>query len=473
MGADTRKKPNDVLAKFKESLGTDISFQTARATLYSSFRQQKGETAAELDLRLSKLVEECKFPTAAIKDFLKRDTYINALNYYEVKKWAAKKKEELTYTKVMDKCKEYEATVRDYIAMANDNSQLQTAYQQGSASLDHNSFKKQKFTGRGIRNRSNSGLRECRPQNKPIGTKCKRCGFEHHTTTDGSCPALKSTCGFCKIVGHFESACIKKCTEKKREGTEKKGKQTYSPNRGKRAQTPGPGSRRAAVHTIRATDQLRHEFDCIHFDSSSTVYPTAPKVNIDTLTTMDTATDGKTYVLRDLDVKLPTRPERDTMRVKLDMGAEANILPVRTYNKMFPDRVLEDGTPDPKYLQPTHIEFECNKDSTIRSLGCITLDIAAPGKKLIKSDMFCIALVLYQNCSARAVECSNQNLVLHFAGINIPCLKTSQIEKLFLRKKCKVVTEDREDERVASRKRKKRQRKEICQRTHLSMKMNM
>ena len=34
---------------------------------------------------------------------------------------------ELTYTKVMDKCKEYEATVRDYIAMANDNSQLQTA----------------------------------------------------------------------------------------------------------------------------------------------------------------------------------------------------------------------------------------------------------------------------------------------------------------------------------------------------------
>ena len=195
MGADARKIPKDVFAKFKESLGTDISFRTARATLYSSFRQKKGETAAELDLRLSKLVEECKFPTAAIKDFLKRDIYINALNYYEVKKWAAKEKEEeLTHTKVMDKCKEYEATVQDYIAMANDNSQLQTAYQQGSASLDHNSFKKQKFAGRGRRNRSNSGSIECRPQNKPNGTKCKRCGFECHTTTDGSCPALKSTC---------------------------------------------------------------------------------------------------------------------------------------------------------------------------------------------------------------------------------------------------------------------------------------
>ena len=54
----------------------------------------------------------------------------------------------------MGKCKEYEATVRGYIAMAIDNSQLQTAYQQGTASLDHNSFKKQKLTGRGKRNRS-------------------------------------------------------------------------------------------------------------------------------------------------------------------------------------------------------------------------------------------------------------------------------------------------------------------------------
>ena len=109
MGADARKIPKDVFAKFKESLGKDISFRTARATLYSSFRQQKGETAAELDLRLSKLVDECKFPTdpTNVKDFLKRDIYINALNYYEVKKWAAKEQEaDLTYTKVMDKCKE-------------------------------------------------------------------------------------------------------------------------------------------------------------------------------------------------------------------------------------------------------------------------------------------------------------------------------------------------------------------------------
>ena len=38
MDAEERKNPKDVFAKFKESLGKDISFQTARATLvYSGF----------------------------------------------------------------------------------------------------------------------------------------------------------------------------------------------------------------------------------------------------------------------------------------------------------------------------------------------------------------------------------------------------------------------------------------------------
>ena len=57
-----------------------------------------------------------------------------------MKKWATQQKEDgdnaITYTKVVDKCKEHEASVRDYIMMASDNSQLKTVYQQGSATVD-------------------------------------------------------------------------------------------------------------------------------------------------------------------------------------------------------------------------------------------------------------------------------------------------------------------------------------------------
>ena len=38
-------------------------------------------------------IEECKFP-GAVKEFLKTDIFINAINYYEVKKWVAKQKED-------------------------------------------------------------------------------------------------------------------------------------------------------------------------------------------------------------------------------------------------------------------------------------------------------------------------------------------------------------------------------------------
>ena len=104
------------------------------------------------------------------------------------------------------------------------------------------------------------------------------------------------------------------------------------------------------------------------------------KVNIDAITSMDTAKDGKTYVLTDLDVQLPHRAEHDTLRVKLDTGSEANIPPVRTYSKMFPNRILADGTPNPEYLQSTTLEFQSNKSSVIQSLGCIDLNIGLPGK---------------------------------------------------------------------------------------------
>ena len=70
------------------------------------------------------------------------------------------------------------------------------------------------------------------------------------------------------------------------------------------------------------------------------------------------------------------------------MGSEANILPVRIYNKMFPDRILADGTPNPEYLQSTTLEFQCNKSSVIQSLGCINLNIGLPGKTLITSQFF-------------------------------------------------------------------------------------
>ena len=108
--------------------------------------------------------------TEDIVTFIKQDIFINAINYYEVKKWAAQQKEvDTTYTKMMDKCKEYEAAVCDYVAMASDNSHLQTAFQQGTVSVNNNYFKMKKSRGSGRRrNSSHSNSRDrSKPHAKP------------------------------------------------------------------------------------------------------------------------------------------------------------------------------------------------------------------------------------------------------------------------------------------------------------------
>ena len=121
-----KKDPKKVFKEFRDSFGKDVSYHTARATLYKNFRQHHDENIAELDIRLSGLINDCNFPSQEITKFIKQDILINSLNYYEVKKWATQQKEvgddAITYTKVVDKCKEHEASVRDYIMMASDNT---------------------------------------------------------------------------------------------------------------------------------------------------------------------------------------------------------------------------------------------------------------------------------------------------------------------------------------------------------------
>ena len=148
MSAADKKDPDKVFQAFRDSFGKDVSYRTARATLYKTFQQTQDESIAE---RLSALIDECHFPTEEITKFIKRGILINSLNYYEVKKWATQQKEDgddaITYSKVVDKCKEHEASVRDYIMMASDNSKLKTVYQQGSVTVHEKTFKRkqQKF----------------------------------------------------------------------------------------------------------------------------------------------------------------------------------------------------------------------------------------------------------------------------------------------------------------------------------------
>ena len=47
----------------------------------------------------------------------------------------------------------------------------------------------------------------------------------------------------------------------------------------------------------------------------------------------------------ELQIRLPGRPGTHILKAKVDTGAEGNTLPLRTFSRMFPDRVDDIGQP--------------------------------------------------------------------------------------------------------------------------------
>ena len=212
MSEDDRKDPEEVFKKFRESLGNDISFCTARSTLYHTFQQQEKETTHELDIRLSKLIDEFAFRRDKVREHIKLDILVHACRYYEVKKWCNSQSDEgkhkLTYEAVLKKAKEHEAAVREYICLADENPTMTTAFQQ-TKQVVIDAFKSKSRNPRCTHRRSTSGSRE-RQQ-----TSSKKQAKEH-TTSDGTCPVQGATCGYCKKVNHWEHVCIKKELDEKK-----------------------------------------------------------------------------------------------------------------------------------------------------------------------------------------------------------------------------------------------------------------
>ena len=74
------------------------------------------------------------------------------------------------------------------------------------------------------------------------------------------------------------------------------------------------------------------------------------------------------------------------------MGAEPNILPVRTDRKMFPNCVKSDGTPNAQYLDYANVEFECSKNTLIDYPGCVYLQNPLPKEELQMCRLFLSAI---------------------------------------------------------------------------------
>ena len=97
---------------------------------------------------------------------------------------------------------------------------------------------------------------------------------------------------------------------------------------------------------------------------------------------------GKMKILTKLQVKLPYRNVADVMEVKVDDGAEANILPLHTFRSMFPHKLDEDGYPKDDALRGSKMTLQCYDDSKLVNHGTITLRLKHYSKDSFQDHQF-------------------------------------------------------------------------------------
>ena len=87
----------------------------------------------------------------------------------------------------------------------------------------------------------------------------------------------------------------------------------------------------------------------------------------------DTDSEGKTKILTILQLKLPHHNSTDDITVKVDDGAEGNILPLNSFRAMFPHALDTNGYPRPGFLRGSKTTLECYDDGKLVNHGSIKL----------------------------------------------------------------------------------------------------
>ena len=104
----------------------------------------------------------------------------------------------------------------------------------------------------------------------------------------------------------------------------------------------------------------------------------------------DTDPEGKTKILTMLQLKLPHCNGIDDITVKVDNGAEGNILPLNSFRAMFPHALGANGYPKSGFLRGSKMTLKCYDDGKLINHGSIKLKLQHYSEKSFQDHSFYI-----------------------------------------------------------------------------------
>ena len=334
--AEQQADINTIFGKFQEQLEPQDNFRVCRLKL-SKLKQNANETLDDFINRCRIVASKCDFSEAELNERL-IELIIISTPIPEYQKELLTKDKNFTLNQALQLGRTHEASQAHIQA-------LQSLDIEPSSASNIASFNKH----------SKQSQRE--------PTVCKNCGGSHKK--DGQhCPAAQVTCYSCGKLGHYSKMCLS--SKKPINKGKPRDNFKYSSTRGRANNVRRDDRRGQAVHDMKEHDEVEYDVnqDPRQFDDKSFDVINQPNMNA----------SKRDEVITSLNIRLHNRPGVCcTLNGKVDTGAQANTLPVRTFSKMYPEKMTLVGTPDPRCLNMCTSSLTAYNGTPIKQHGTIMI----------------------------------------------------------------------------------------------------
>ena len=295
----------------------------------------------------------------------------------------------LTWEKLVEEAKHQECVSKEYAKFRRENGGSGTP-SYGDPALAADAISRG-YNKPQPRSRTPSGGKGGKSQKQ-----CDRCGRRNGCTgKKGACPAWGKECGICRGKNHYKAVC-RKAAQMHAGG----GAQPKFQKQGK-GKSPGKNGKAKAKHThsivfktvpsaegivsglkegalslgvqrvnsvlsagnrqSKASLHTRNVFSCdsIHNTGDST---------LDQCQT-DTDPSGRLCILADIHVRARTTSRTHYIRVKVDPGADANLMPLHHFREIFPYLCDKNGKPKEGVLEKAESSFESHSSDNVSVIG--------------------------------------------------------------------------------------------------------
>ncbi|KAI8516719.1 hypothetical protein Bbelb_053000 [Branchiostoma belcheri] len=343
--AGDAKKPDKILEKFETHLEPKTNHRIYRYE-FQGIQQKPDEPIDDYVARLKNVAKKCKFKDdAEIKDRLV-DQLIWGCIHKKVQKTLVGKPD-LTLKDAMDTARAFEATQKQMSSLS-----MQT----GTSSSNRVDVVSKKTYQAGSKQKQPHMYKTYKQSTK----SCRYCGNTHEFGDRAKCPAYGSNCNACGKPNHWGKMC--------------RAKNRPQPTQNKPQQPRRYGKHKQRHVHLQREDQLSSESEGESL-TIGTVY-------IHDVCNKEQKSQDEAYTSFQIRKKLGRKTTNIDLKLKIDTGAQSNVMPIQHYAKLCPEHMMKDGRVKSGILTPSDVILTAYGGARIPHLGKAQIEGKHKGRKV-------------------------------------------------------------------------------------------